>query len=142
MTKLATLFFFFLTMPTQSIFEQLLIVINLHQLAKNQFIPFVHSSDRVNFRVPSHDWPDPFLTTPIFNILLIYMNLYQHAKCKKSVNSWDTINFRVQRPGLLNLLWRDSSFKNHAIWLAESILAYISGTRFFPNIWFVQEHSK
>ena len=45
------------------------------QHAKNQFIPFVHSSDRVNFRVPSHDWPHPFLTTPtnkIFNVFLTF----------------------------------------------------------------------
>ena len=64
-------------------FRQLLTVMNLHQHAKNQFIPFVHYSDRVNFRVPSHDWPHPFLTTPtpkIFNVLLTYMNLYQHVK--------------------------------------------------------------
>ena len=27
---------------------------------KNQFTPFVHFSDRVSFRVPSHDWPHPF----------------------------------------------------------------------------------
>ena len=59
-----------------------------HQHAKNQFIPFVHSSDTVNFRVPSHDWPHPFLTMPtpkILNALLTCMNLYQHTK--KSVNS-------------------------------------------------------
>ena len=56
---------------------------NLHEHAKNQFIPFAHSSDRVNFRVPSHDWPHPLLTTPtpkILNALLIWMNLCQHAK--------------------------------------------------------------
>ena len=70
-------------------------------------------------------------------------NLQEFAPaCKKSVNSWDTVNLRVQRPDLLNLLWRNSSFRNYAIWLAESILAYISGTIFFPNIQFVQEHSK
>ena len=40
------------------------------------------------------------------------------------------------------MLWSNSSFRNYAIWLADSILAYISGTRFFPNIEFVQEHSK
>ena len=40
-------------------------------------------------------------------------------------------NFRVQEPDLLNLFQRNKSFKNHAIRLAESILAYISGTRFF-----------
>ena len=58
-------------------------------------------------------------------------NLHEFVPaCKKSVNSWDTVNLRVQRPDLLNLLWRNSSFTNYAIWLAESILAYISGTRF------------
>ena len=41
-------------------------------------------------------------------------NLHEFVPaCKKSVNSWDRVN--------------------HAIWLAESILAYISGTRFFPK---------
>ena len=56
-------------------------------------------------------------------------NLHEFVPaCKKSVNSWDTVNLRVQRPDLLNLLWRNSSFRNYAIWLAESILAYISGT--------------
>ena len=86
----------------------------------------------VNFRVPSHDWLHPFLTTPtpkIFNVLLTCMNLYQHAKNQLILE----INLGVQRPDLLNLLWRNSSFRNYAIWLAESILAYISGTRFFPN---------
>ena len=39
-------------------------------------------------------------------------------------------------------LWKKHCTKNYAIWLAKSILAYISGTRFFLNIGFVQEHSK
>ena len=61
-------------------------------------------------------------------------NLHEFVPaCKKSVNSWDTVNLRVQRPDLLNLLQRNSSFRNYEIWLAEGILAYISGTRFFPN---------
>ena len=50
---------------------------------KKSVIQFVDSSDRVNFRVPSYDWPHPFLTTTtpkIFNILLICMILYQHPK--------------------------------------------------------------
>ena len=41
-------------------------------------------------------------------------------------NSWDTANLRVHRPDLLNLLLKNSSFRNYTIWLAESILAYIS----------------
>ena len=79
-TRLATLI---LTMTNQYIFEQLLTVMNLHQHAKNQFIPFAHSLDRVNFRVPSHEQPHPFLTAPtpkIFNVLLTCMYLYQHEK--------------------------------------------------------------
>ena len=62
--------------------------------------------------------------------------------CKKSVNSWDTVNLRVQRPDLLSFLWRNGSFTNYANWLTESILAFISGTKFFQNIGFVQEHNK
>ena len=102
---------------------------NLHQHAKNQFIPLVHSSDRVCFRVPSHDCQHiHFLTTPTPKIFNVCYNQL------KSVNSWDTVNSRIQRLDLLNLLWRNSSFRNYAIWLAESILAYISGTKFFPDI--------
>ena len=56
----------------------------------------IHSSNTVNFRLLSHDWPHPFLTMPtpkIFNHLLIRMNLYQHAKNQliPSVHSWDQI---------------------------------------------------
>ena len=35
--------------------------------------------------------------------------------------------------------WRNTWFNNPLIWLAESILAYISGATFFPNIGFVQK---
>ena len=56
---------------------------------------------------------------------LIFLNWYQHAKNKAISN---------------DLIWRFQSFKNTAIWLAESILAHISGTRFLPNIDYVQKH--
>ena len=60
-TSLATSIFDY---AHQKIFDQLLIFVNLYQHAKNQFIPSVHSSDTVNFKVPSHDWPHSFLTMP------------------------------------------------------------------------------
>ena len=41
-----------LTMPTQKVYDQLLIFVNLYQHAKNQFILSVHSLDAVNFGVP------------------------------------------------------------------------------------------
>ena len=44
------------------IFDWLLIFVNLYQIAKNQFIISVNSSDTVSFRVPSHDWPHSSLT--------------------------------------------------------------------------------
>ena len=56
---------------------------------------------------------------------LIFLNWYQHAKNKAISN---------------DLIWRFQSFKNTAIWLAESILAHISGTRFLPNIDYVQKY--
>ena len=52
---------------------------------KNLLAPSVHSGDTVNFGVLQSDWPHPFLTIPtqkFFNQLLIYVNLYQHAKNK------------------------------------------------------------
>ena len=67
----------------QPIFGQHLIFVNLHQYARNQSIPSVHSSDTVNFRVLSPHWPHPFLTMPTpktFNHLLVCISLYQHAK--------------------------------------------------------------
>ena len=69
------------------------------------------------------------LATPIqkfFDQLLIYMNLYQHAK--------------NQAISLIFLeIWL---IKNPTISLAENILAHISEARIFPNMGFVQEYNK
>ena len=51
--------------------DQLWIFVNLYQHAKNQSIPYVHSSDTVNSRVPSPDWPHPFFSMPIPKFLII-----------------------------------------------------------------------
>ena len=64
------------------------------------YIPSVHSSDTVNFRVPSPDWSHPFLTmltSTMLNHLLNCVKLYQHAKNQLvlSIRFWDTVNFRV-----------------------------------------------
>ena len=87
----------------QPIFGQHLIFVNLHQYARNQSIPSVHSSDTVNFRVLSPHWPHPFLTMPTpktFNHLLVCISLYLHANnhLAQSAHSRDTVNFRVLRP--------------------------------------------
>ena len=58
-----------------------------------------------------------------FNQLLIFMNLYQHA---------------TKSGFLIILFYGHSWFKNPAIWLAEGILAHISGI-FFQNMGFVQQ---
>ena len=73
-------------MPTQKNFDQLLIFVNLYQHAKNQFIPSLHSSDTVNFKVHSHDWPHPLLTMPTPETFkLIFMILYQHAESSHQI---------------------------------------------------------
>ena len=62
--------------------------------------------------------------------------------------SWSTFNLCefvsiCKKSGyFIDLFWRYGWLKNPAIWLAENILAHISGTRIFPNMRFVQEHSK
>ena len=99
--------------------------LNLHQDAKNQFIPSIQAWNTACFRVPWPDWSHPFLTKPIqklFDQLLIHVNLYQHAK-----NSGYCTD----------LFWRYGWLKNPTIWLAENILAHISGTRIFPNTGFI-----
>ena len=56
-----------------------------HMQKISLYILSVHSSDTVNFRVSSPDWPDSFftmLTSEIFSRLLICVKLYQHAKNK------------------------------------------------------------
>ena len=56
-------------------------------MQKNQFIPSIHTSDTVNFRVPLHDRPYPILTIPtpkLFSHLSTCINLY---RAKRSVNS-------------------------------------------------------
>ena len=68
---------------TQKSLKLLLAFLNLHQHAKNQFIPSTHSWDTVNFRVLWPGWPHPSLTMPtpkFFDQLLIYVNLCQHVK--------------------------------------------------------------
>ena len=42
----------------------------------------------------------------------------------------------------IGLLWRYGWLKNAAIWLAEKILTHIFQIKIFPNMEFVQEHSK
>ena len=70
----------FLTMPTQQIFDQLLIFVSVYQHAKTQFIPSVHSSDTVNFRDQKFWSPETRIGIPICD----------HAQPK---NFQSTLNF-------------------------------------------------
>ena len=67
----------------QKSLKLVLVFLNLHQHAKNQFIPSTHSWDTVNFRVLWPGWPHPFSTTShpkYFDQLLISANFCQHVK--------------------------------------------------------------
>ena len=91
-------------MATQKNFDQLLIFVNLYQHAKNQFIPSAHSSDTVNFKVPSHDWPHPFLTMPTPETFkLIFTKLYQYAK-NKLIPLFNSILDSSDQIGHINML--------------------------------------
>ena len=72
---------------------------------------------------------------------LIFMKLYQDAKNKliplansilESSNQIGQIKM-LKWDCFINLLERNSSFRNLAIWLADRILAINSGTRFSPK---------
>ena len=81
------------------------------------------------------DWPHSFLATPIIII--------RHRK-----SFWSTFNLcelvsTFKKSGyFIDLFWRYGWLKRPSSWLAENILVHISGIRIFPNMGFVQEHSK
>ena len=77
---------------------------NFCESAKNQFIPSVHSSNTVNFKVTLHDWSHPFLTmsTPK-NFKLIFIKLYQHAK-NKLIPLFNSILESSDQIGYTNML--------------------------------------
>ena len=103
-----------------SVFQQA--VVSIYYILKKLFTSSVHSWDTVNFRVL---WPD------------------DHSHPKKI---WSTFNLSefvstCKKSGyFIDLFWRYGWLKNPAIWLAENILAHISGI--FPSMGFVQEQSK
>ena len=107
-------------MPTQKIFDQLLIFVITYQHVKNQVIPFVYSSDTVNFRVQRPDWPNLFLTMPhqkLFNQHLIFVNLYQHAKNEavSSICSGEIVDLKILQSDLLRAFWPISQEQNFSI---------------------------
>ena len=111
----------FLTMPTPKVLNDLLTCMNFNKHAKNQLIPYVHSYEKSILKTRdqiAHNqfWP---CSTKKFST-----NFYFLGIC---------INMQ-KRGYFINLFWGNSCFENPVIWLAESILACISGTRFFP-IW-------
>ena len=73
-------------------------------------IPSDHSSDTINFRFQRPDWPHPFLNMPnqeIFNQLLIFMNLYQHAK-NEAVSppcSGEIVDLKILESHWLRAFW-------------------------------------
>ena len=104
---------------------------NLHEFvhAKNQLIPSVYSWDTTNFKESRDQIGHTYFFPCRTKIFRSTFNFYEFVStCQKWVC-------------FLNFFWINIWFKNPKIWLPESILAYISGTRFF-SIGFVQEHSK
>ena len=87
----------------------------LHQLFL-EIQSILESRDQIGH---THFWPCPI--KKLFNQLV--------STCK----NWGRF---------IDLLWRNAWFKNLAIGMAESILACISETTFFPNRRSVQEYNK
>ena len=109
----------FLTLSTPIIFNYLLIWGNLYQDVKNQLMSSVLTWDIVSFRIQiCHTNILIMSNQKVVNQPLTFVIFYLHVK------KWGCF---------INLFWRNSWFKNRAIWLAESSSAYISETRFFPN---------
>ena len=68
---------------------------------KKSVVPSVHFWDTANFRVQRPDWPHSFLTIhnhEIFDQLLIFVNLYQHAKNEavSSIFSGEMVAWKIE----------------------------------------------
>ena len=68
---------------------------------KKSVAPSVHFWDTANFRVQRPDWPHSFLTIhnhEIFDQLLIFVNLYQHAKNEavSSIFSGEMVAWKIE----------------------------------------------
>ena len=96
--------------PTQKLQKQPWGSQNLNRHARYPFISSIHSWDTASFKVLWPEWRHPFWLTLWFCVKMPKMRLFT------------------------NLCWSYKWLKNPAIWLAESILAHISGARFFPNM--------
>ena len=85
--------------------------------------------------------PLPFLTTPTqksLKLLFAFLHFHQHVKNQfiPSIHFWGTV---LRTHYFIDLFQRYGWLKN---WLAENILAHISGTKIFLNLGFMQEHEK
>ena len=91
-------------------------LINFQSVFNSRLIPSVHSWDTVSFRVQRPDWPSPFLTTTkqkIFDQLLIFVNLYQHAKNEavSLISSGRIIDLKILQSDWLRAFWPISQEK-------------------------------
>ena len=75
------------------------------------------------------------LATPIFE--------HTHPKnFWSSFNLCEFVSTCIKSGYSIDLFWRYALFKNPANWFTENILACILGTKIYPNMGFMQEHSK
>ena len=73
------------------------------------------------------------------------MSIFDHDHPKRFWSTFDLCEFvsTCKESGyFITFFWRYSWLKNPAIWLAENILAHISGTKIFPIMPFVQKQGK
>ena len=89
---------------------------NLYQQAKTQLKPSVHSWDRVNLESRNQIGHTHFLTMPnqqIFDQLLIFVNLYQHAKNEvvSAICSGEIVDLQfLQSDWLKMLIFQEQDF--------------------------------
>ena len=81
-------------------------------------------------------------------VLRTAMKNPSHGNCGQvAQNGWVTFNLyefvsTCKKRLFIDSFWRYGWLKNPAIWLAKNIFAHIPGTKTFPNMEFVQGHSK
>ena len=113
-----------------------------YQHAKNQLSSWIKRT-----HLPKNHWGYfrlSWICSIMPKILLFILFILEIYPVLESSNQIDQnlVSTGEKSGYFIDLFWRFRLLKNSEIWLTESILTHIPGTRFLPNIYHAQKHSK
>ena len=127
-----------MTRSKQNTFDELLIFVNLYQHAKNEAVSLICNGEIIDLKILKSDGLKAFWSISLeqdFSRMpdlgkSIANNINFDYRTNSVKNQWPNYFFKFK---ILNF-WRYGWLNNPAMWLAENILADISGTK-ISQVW-------